>query len=208
MTEFTKYPKIARLRRDIIITEKLDGTNAQILVEDDGVTVRAGSRNRWLTPGSDNFGFAAWAAAHVEQLRCLGPGRHFGEWWGLGIQRGYGLHERRFSLFNTGRWNADTPPPACVHVVPVLYSGPFSDGAVISAMNRLRAAGSAAAPGFNSPEGIVVFHTASGGLFKVTLEGDDMPKSQAARLAAGHFEIINRKDVTNGKPTPRNQWLP
>jgi hypothetical protein len=30
------------------------------------------------------------------------------------------------------------------------------------------------------PEGIVVFHTASGALFKKTIEGDEKPKGQAA----------------------------
>ena len=32
MIEFTKFPKIPRLNRDMIITEKIDGTNAQIYV--------------------------------------------------------------------------------------------------------------------------------------------------------------------------------
>ncbi len=48
MEEFIKYPKTPRLFREIIVTEKLDGTNAQIVVNEDG-TVQAGSRNRWIT---------------------------------------------------------------------------------------------------------------------------------------------------------------
>ena len=56
----------------------------------------------------------------------LGVGQHFGEWWGFGIQRGYGLHERRFSLFNTGRWSDPAVRPACCGVVPVLADGDFT----------------------------------------------------------------------------------
>ncbi len=39
--------------------------------------------------------------------------------------------------------------------------------------------GSKAAPGFDNPEGVVVFHTANSSLFKVTLEGDEKPKGAA-----------------------------
>ena len=101
--EFQEFPKLARLSREVIITEKIDGTNAQIYI-DDAQNIMAGSRTRWISPEADNFGFAAWARAHRDELLTLGPGRHFGEWWGVGIQRGYGLSERRFSLFNTQRW--------------------------------------------------------------------------------------------------------
>jgi hypothetical protein len=87
----------------MIVTEKLDGTNAQVHITDDG-RIFAGSRNRWITPDADNFGFARWVAEHEEELRALGPGSHYGEWWGSGIQRRYGLDEKRFSLFNVGRW--------------------------------------------------------------------------------------------------------
>jgi hypothetical protein len=32
-------------------------------------------------------------------------------------------------------------------------------------------------PGFMDPEGIVVYHVAANQMFKVTLKGDDAPKS-------------------------------
>jgi hypothetical protein len=174
--DFEMFPKISRLYRDIIVTEKLDGTNAQICVSDDGATMLTGSRNRWITPESDNAGFARWALEHRQELLRLGPGRHFGEWWGSGIQRRYGLTEKRFSLFNTLRWGEERP--ACCHVVPVLYRGPFDQGAISDTLDRLRDGGSIAAPGFMSPEGIVVFHTHSGQVFKVTLEGDQHKDSK------------------------------
>lgn len=174
MTEFTPFPKIPRLFRDIVVMEKIDGTNASILVPEDGGPLLAGSRTRWVKPGDDNFGFAAWVKANEETLRNgLGPGHHFGEWWGKGIQRGYGLAEKRFSLFNTKRWAE--PPPLC-HVVPVLYRGVMSVVEIDLAVDTLALRGSVAAPGFMKPEGVVVFHTASGTMFKVTCEKDDKPK--------------------------------
>jgi hypothetical protein len=195
--EFQDFPKMARLARDVIVTEKIDGTNAQVCIGDDG-TLLAGSRTRWITPADDNFGFAAWVESHREELLTLGPGRHFGEWWGAGIQRRYGLTEKRFSLFNVQRWALhDTAPktyptadprvtrtqdvlPPCCGLVPLLYQGQFDTAAVDECIERLRLTGSLAAPGFMKPEGVVVFHTAGNVGFKKTLEKDDVPKALAA----------------------------
>lgn len=217
--EFQEFPKMARLTREVVVTEKIDGTNAQIyLVNPEGLNpldvariaiaanaalglvMCAGSRTQWITPERDNFGFAAWVKANADQLWALGAGRHFGEWWGSGIQRGYGLQkgEKRFSLFNTSRW-VDTSPdaerggplgekqefaPACCRVVPVLYRGLFHEVKAEHMLDRLRAHGSFASPGFLQPEGVVIYHTASGTFFKKTIEKDDQPKSQQARQHA------------------------
>lgn len=178
---FEPFAKIARLSRNCVITEKIDGTNGQIYIGVNG-EFAVGSRNRWLTPESDNFGFAKWAYRNRDELLKLGPGRHYGEWWGNGIQRGYGLPngDKRFSLFNAGRWGNNPDLPACVSVVPVLYGGAWTDTAIDLALAKLRAHGSVAAPGFINPEGIVVFHSASKQLYKKTLDGDALPKSVAA----------------------------
>jgi hypothetical protein len=181
MADFEPFEKMARLSRGCVITEKLDGTNAQVFIEDDGVTMHTGSRNRWITPEDDNYGFARWAVENRDELLKLGPGRHFGEWWGSGIQRRYGLTggDKRFSLFNTGRWLSNPDKPECCHVVPLLYAGPFTDTAVASALAILADTGSYAAPGFMDPEGVVVFHSASRTLFKKTIKNDSEPKSLA-----------------------------
>lgn len=172
--EFTPFGKIHRLSRDMVVTEKLDGTNASIhILEDD--TFLVGSRKRFITPEDDNFGFARWAYEHEEELRQLGYGSHYGEWWGQGIQRKYGLDEKRFSLFNTHRWSEDVLP-ACCHVVPVLYQGTFDTKFVDITLRLLHEHGSVAAPGFMSPEGVVVYHTHSGTLFKKTLDHNDEHK--------------------------------
>jgi hypothetical protein len=228
---FTPWPKIARLNREIVITEKIDGTNAAIsivempsgVVQVDGsyYHVYAQSRNRILTPENDNFGFARWVRTHAATLvRALGPGLHFGEWWGVGIGRGYDLRELRFSLFNVAKWGSTEGATglanarlagAAIYTVPVLYTGPWTgnfgyiDGPLTEKLGItqwlkapqdwpafdendmnprprfapnfilewLQRNGSFAASGFKSPEGIVVFHKASGNLFKVTVEHDE-----------------------------------
>ena len=192
--QFTQFPKMARLQREVIVTEKIDGTNAQVYITDDGKML-FGSRTRWITPGDDNFGFARWATDHKDELMQLGPGRHFGEWWGRGIQRNYGLNYRRFSLFNVVRWcpHGEVPKaiptadprnvkmqemlPSCCHLVPILWQGLFSTAEATIQLWELGQTGSQAAPGFMNPEGIVLFHTAGNVGFKMTLDNDGVPKS-------------------------------
>ncbi len=170
--EFKGFPSIPRLKRKCVITEKIDGTNGIIHVSDDGL-VTAGSRNRWITPDHDNYGFAQWVMDNTEDLKKLGPGYHYGEWWGSGVQRRYGLTEKRYSLFNTSRWGgSESGKPDCCHVVPVLYAGDFTPSIVDETMYQLLGTGSRAAPGFKDPEGVVVYLPAANSLFKVTLGGD------------------------------------
>jgi hypothetical protein len=179
--EFIPWPKMPRLFRECIITEKIDGTNACVHVREDG-TVQAGSRSRWITQEDDNYGFAAWVRDHADELRTLGVGRHFGEWWGSGIQRAYGFSkgERFFSLFNTAKWE-NGGYPACVRLVPILSKCHFSLKVVEDCKNFLRLSGSMAAAGFMRPEGVVVFHTAANHCFKSTLEKDEEYKGKAAK---------------------------
>lgn len=178
-TEFESFNKIARLSRACTITEKIDGTNGCICIDETG-GFYVGSRSRWILPEDDNFGFAKWAYENKDELMKLGPGRHFGEWWGAGIQRRYGMTEKRFSLFNTSRWADDSVRPACCHVVPVLFSGPFTTEVADRCINHLREVGSMAAPGFMKPEGIIVYHHAANVYFKKTLEKDEEWKGRSA----------------------------
>jgi hypothetical protein len=197
MKEFVPFPKMPRLRRECIITEKIDGTNACICITDDGQFL-VGSRSRWITPQDDNFGFASWAEAHREQLMGLGVGTHFGEWWGSGIQRGYGLTngEKRWSLFNVDRWClshedpkriATADPriekyqqrlPSCCGLVPILFRGIFDTAKVDEAIEHLKVHGSSASLGFMRPEGVVCYHVAGNFGFKTTIEKDHEHKSK------------------------------
>lgn len=207
MTIFEPFPKLARLSRECIVTEKIDGTNAQVIILDpensensvweaaqnneplyisgEGWYVYAASRTRliWPTKQQDNYGFGAWVKENAESLCELRPGRHFGEWYGKGIQRSYGLDHRRFALFNTSVWvdrrkhnTLDTLltrehfAPACCDVVPVLSRGEFSTFGIDLQMRVLKDHGSFAVEGFMNPEGIVVYHTAANVAFKKTFD--------------------------------------
>lgn len=206
--EFTPWAKTSRFFRDIVVTEKIDGTNAavgiqrvsdghginaQYILDDpapnvidyvfvgDGLyAVYAQSRNKLITPGQDNYGFAGWVQSHAAELvTCLGEGLHFGEWWGSGIQRGYGKSkgEKHFSLFNTHRFgDIQSASDDLVRCVPVLYQGPMVEREITHALDLLNIRGSLAAKTFENPEGICIYHTSSGIVQKVTLDNNDAGK--------------------------------
>lgn len=181
MSDFEKFPKIPRMSKEMkmIITEKLDGTNAQINIcpvehglstHGYGFTLQAGSRNRWCTPDNDNMGFARWCFDNRQALiDGLGEGRHFGEWCGPGIQKNkYELEEKTLFLFNVRRWHKDNPNPLpCgIRVVPTLYEGAFDSAEIEYWMSDLRLNGSAV--GGDNPEGIIIYLPKSRQLFKRT----------------------------------------
>ncbi len=204
--EFVPFPKIARLSRDVTISEKIDGSNASVTIVPmadprnfgaaaapatvfyEPFYLYAASRTRWIIPEADNFGFAAWVRDNAAGLVQLGEGTHFGEWWGRGIQRGYDQAERHFSLFNTKRWGThydDRGRVGPCRVVPTLYQGKFHDDlerlvSVREALSRLYMEGSVAAPGFERPEGIIIYHSHSNTIFKTTLEHDDKGKDHGS----------------------------
>lgn len=169
--EFREWPKIARLNREVVVTEKIDGTNAAVIVSDNGDEVFAQSRKRLITPESDNFGFARWVQEHRDELIHLGPGHHYGEWYGKGIQCGYGLDDKHFMLFNTSRWEGHAP--GCCEVATVLYQGDFDTVQINLAADKLKVNGSQHVPGWDKPEGVVAFHVAANLCFKVLVENDE-----------------------------------
>jgi len=158
--------------------------------EDDILYMFAGSRNKWLDCSSkgDNMGFAKWVKENAESLLMLGEGRHYGEWYGKGIQRNYGLEEKRFTLFNVGKWvklkdgeclekeSKLQECPKCCEVVPVIAECKFDTDKINGVLTYLKDEGSFLVPGFMNPEGIVIYHKASGQLFKKTIENDNNPK--------------------------------
>lgn len=209
--EFRAWTKIARLFRDTVMTEKLDGTNGAIGIIRLGLAAKrhpdlgspavklgkfsdgteyaiyAQSRRRIISPFDDNYGFAAWVHDNAATLaEDLGPGLHFGEWWGNGIQRGYGQPQKIFSLFNVHKWEHRLFWTENLRCVPVLDRYTMNTERVMEVLEDLRVNGSRAALGFKPAEGLVVFHPQSQALFKVTLENDDLPKSlsQERRIKA------------------------
>ena len=213
--EFKAWPKIPRLSKmQCSITEKLDGTNASIHIaalphvsEGDqpkhdpnllayryGMDASAwgmwaGSRTRWISPENDNFGFAKWAQDNSKVLfEQLGPGTHYGEWWGQGIQRTYGLTKKYFTLFNPWRYGAGQNPEIptaseqikqdkLLGTVPILSQAQYSPSEVGEATYQLETTGSVAVPGWMKPEGIVVYIGKD--TYKVVINGDENKRAGA-----------------------------
>lgn len=161
--EFKAWPKIPRYENDsIVVTEKLDGTNACIAIGTDGEFL-VQSRTRIITPESDNYGFATWAYERKEELLKLGHGYHFGEWFGNGINRNYNLKEKHFALFNTQRPFESLPEG--VSLVPLLYKGPCTESILTELVEDLKK-GSKVNQEFLNVEGMVIYYTQSKRLVK------------------------------------------
>lgn len=202
---FEKFPSLTRFSHGWTITEKLDGTNAAIvitpadLVVDPhyhataiatirGNLVFAQSRTKLITPGksTDNAGFARYVYDNAEEIVAkLGEGRHFGEWVGKGVQkRHYNLPNKVFALFNVNRWQgADLPQ--LVTTVPAMVRNAYLDNPGATArtqLDHLKVAGSlfggfdANGDPYLNPEGIVMYHAPSNTAFKKTFDYDESGK--------------------------------
>jgi hypothetical protein len=138
------------------------------------VTVQ--NTTRIVTVQEDMNGIAAWARENAAGIvAALGPGIHFGEWWGYKINRGYGLRvgDRRFSLFNTVRWNKlNGQQVPGLYSVPVLWEGSLENDwmAVPEQVANLKTRGSVAVPGYPYPEGLVLYHHEGDTMFKIRID--------------------------------------
>lgn len=172
--DFIGFPKITRFyEQDVVITEKIDGTNGVIHITPEGEML-AGSRTRWITTENDNYGFARWVEENKNELMKLGEGTHYGEWWGQGIQRKYNMTKKVFSLFNVNRWSEAEKRPDCCDVVPVLYSGPITPQLIddFSTLKPLALSQAALNYGieFDRPEGYMFWFSKALQYYKVPLQ--------------------------------------
>lgn len=182
LPEFKEWPKVPRLNRDVIVTEKVNGSNAAVSIPEPGEQgypgVYAQSRKKVITPAADNFGFARWVADNANTLQeLLGFGIHFGEWYGPGIQKNeLGVDSKRLMLFNTERWEHLRDDPTVqelgIEVATILYRGPFNTDRINTVVDALRESGSVHVPG-GKAEGVIVFHTAANSMFKVLCDNDE-----------------------------------
>lgn len=153
--EFRAWAKIPRDKGGAItITEKIDGTNGCIVVNE-GQIIGVQSRKRIITPCDDNFGFASWVRSNAHELCKLGNGYHYGEWAGPGIQKNpHNLDGKKFFLFNSFRWNElNTNRPACCDVVPVLFEGVAEKDTIQVCMKKINDE----AGDLETPEGVIVY---------------------------------------------------
>lgn len=194
-TDFHPFPKIPRWNREVVITEKIDGTNASIIIKKEAATeavpfehwtIQAAARNGIISQQRDNHGFAKWVSENAAELIAqLGEGHHFGEWMGQGINRNYGLKQKHFVLFNIKKHAhlscfIDESNPQLLYRIPAMYTTLANDvGAVTQiALNELKTNGSKLVPSYMNPEGVVLYHSTANKLFKVTLENDEQAKGQ------------------------------
>lgn len=193
----------------VTITEKIDGTNAAVIIlpydidhepliqdgyahvwawqNDEGkfgqsFTFATQSRKRFIKPGkdTDNAGFAGWAWERMESLiMLLGYGKHYGEWWGRGIQRGYDRDEKFFSLFNPWRYEDMGIEGELwgLEIVPTLYTGNAGFLTVDVILATLEKEGSKAAPGYMRPEGVIIQSALTRTAYKAFTWDDGLPKS-------------------------------
>lgn len=233
--QFKSWGSTPRFHKGLHITEKINGTNAGVSVQGvskdespefvkDGIVVagvdcdwivRAQSRKRIITPGDDNFGFAAWVWDNAEGLaNLLGFGYHYGEWYGEGIQKNpLAVQGRWWALFNTWHWgrkeNLERLEAAGIPgltTVPVLHDeqthGPADYNTIPDALEYLavfgsRAKGYMTVPNAHKmdfhvegPEGIIVWQRETQQRYKILLREDDKHKwevAQAKREQASGF---------------------
>lgn len=185
MSEFIPYPSIKRGLDFgwMVITEKVDGTNAMFIIENKQIVLIGSHKEpkkmvndpRWVKqfenapdkerllaeePRKTHYGFAGWIEDHKEELCAkLNDGTYYGEWYGPGINknRDYNLTEKRFAFFQAHKWTDPRRPRVSgSDVVPILYIGSISTEACERAMEKLAKEGSQIAPGFMNPEGVVI----------------------------------------------------
>lgn len=203
--EFKSFPEIKKLgSTEFSVTQKIHGTNAQVMiypkkmernvdagngqgyteiVETGEMELLVGSRTRWIVPGDDNYGFAAFVYANKQEfIDKLGPGQHFGEWAGPGINSGEGLSQKTFILFDYWKFPSERPLPPQTATVPVLYSGSFDLSQVEKCMEDLKTNGSRLVAGFMRSEGVVV--QIKGTRYKVVFDAEETQWTKSGGVKA------------------------
>jgi hypothetical protein len=237
---FKPWSKIFRLYGPAVITEKIDGTNAAVQIKKINISgpiemrptdvldydyatgkpgavyrLAAQSRKRIITPGEDNYGFAAWVQNNALALaRTLGEGIHFGEWFGLGINRAYGMDSRAFALFNTRKWADLYYDPkyledGALMSVPILKTTDnFSEDDLLEAVSLLEHQGSQVVEGlFSNPEGVVVYWPQADHMFKYTPFDGDGNKAREAQQK-NHNLSVRALEKLEAAAKPRTQIKP
>ena len=201
---YNSFPSIERLENIYcIISEKIDGTNG--LIEINETNVRFGSRNRYISFSDDNAGFANFFRHYEAKLEDVAkdvitkelelngetltscnesyPLRIYGEWFGCGIQRGYGLKDKFFMPFSSfyGEKLIEYQVPNVI-TPNIMYTGKFSMEVVGTCMQQLKLNGSGVVKDYKQPEGIVIFFPKYNFRLKETFDGakwkDALPKSE------------------------------
>lgn len=197
MGEFKSWGSTPRENKNKTITEKIDGTNACLVITNGKVIAQ--SRKRIITPEDDNYGFARWAYENAGALMdTLGYGYHYGEWYGEGIQKNpLGIEGKRFALFHPTKYNEGNgyilEKVDGLETVPLLHHGQCDVWTIPNIMQDLDTYGSKVKgakttpvyiPGtdeffFNQaarPEGIIIWNNETRTRTKMLLDNDAFHK--------------------------------
>lgn len=200
MGEFKGWGSTPRFHKGLTITEKLDGTNACIVIYNG--EVRAQSRKRLITPDDDNYGFARWVYDNAGVLTdTLGYGYHYGEWFGEGIQKNpLGIEGKRFALFHATKYTEqngyDLNKVDGLETVPLLFHGQANASTIPTVLSDLLTYGTkvvgakaedvrSGIPGLETEvvyrkaaeaEGIIVWHKETQQKYKILLKDDAFHK--------------------------------
>jgi hypothetical protein len=192
MGEFRKWPSTPRWHKGLTITEKIDGTNACIVIYNG--QVKAQSRKRMITPDDDNMGFAKWVYENAGALTdTLGYGYHYGEWYGEGIQKNpLGIEGKRFALFHATKYTEangyELNKVDGLETVPLLFHGQANLWTIPDIVQDLELYGTkvkgaarrtVTVPGLGDTielaaraEGVIVYHKETQAKYKILLEND------------------------------------
>lgn len=198
---FKGWGSTPRFHKGLTITEKLDGTNACIVIYNG--QVKAQSRKRMITPEDDNYGFARWVYENAGALTdTLGYGYHYGEWFGEGIQKNpLGIEGKRFALFHATKYTEangyDLTRVSGLETVPLLFHGQADAFTIPGVLQDLETYGTKVVgaktqsmkseiPGFGDlvfqydkaadAEGIIVWHKETQQKYKILLKDDAFHK--------------------------------
>lgn len=197
MGQFRKWGATPRWHKGLTITEKIDGTNACVVIYDG--QVKAQSRNRMITPDDDNAGFAKWVYENAGALTdTLGYGYHYGEWFGPGIQKNpLGVESKRFALFGATKYTEgngyELNKVDGLETVPLLFHGQADAWTIPHLLEKLNIYGSKVEgaktetvevfpgpdgvyPVAAKAEGVIVYHKETQQKYKILLEGDAFHK--------------------------------
>lgn len=195
MGQFKGWGSTPRWHKGLTITEKIDGTNACVVIYNG--EVKAQSRKRMITPDDDNMGFAKWVYDNAGALMdTLGYGYHYGEWFGPGIQKNpLGVESKRFALFHATKYTEangyELNKVGGLETVPLLFHGQGSVETIPNVVDGLAMMGSqvrgakhvtttnAWGEQWTRPadsEGIIIWHKETQQRYKILLKDDAFHK--------------------------------
>ena len=120
--EISEYDSLRKIKYRAKI--KLHGTNCAVSIFPNGDLVTQ-SREQIITPEKDNSGFSRWVDGQKEYWSNLKTDTHmivFGEWAGVGINRGCAIHQIEKKVFCVFAIQYNRPQGSFLEINPITIS--------------------------------------------------------------------------------------